>query len=211
MCKEKMNVLFLPDKVCLIILVYIIMLNEISPKTGNILIAEPFMLDNQFKRSVILLVNNSEEGDLGYIINYTSDLLIKDVLEDCPNSCLPILYGGPAETDMFNFIHCCPDKIPGGVAIGNGLFWGGDFKIMISQINSLSVNGEEISFFMGYTGWGPQQLAAEVEANEWIVSDNFNPAIIFDDSGTDPWKECILNMGEKYAHIVNFPENPKLN
>ncbi len=187
------------------------MLTNIVPKVGNILIAEPFMLDHEFRRSVVLIVNSSEEGDLGYIINYTSDLLLKDALEDCPSAFLPIYYGGPAEPDMLNFIHCCPDKIPGGLDIGKGLYWGGDFEIMISQVNSFSVKEGEIRFFAGYTGWGPGQLSDEIEANTWIVSDNFNPEIVFDESDRDPWKECIINMGEKYAHIVNFPEDPQLN
>jgi putative transcriptional regulator len=187
------------------------MLTKITPTIGNILIAEPFMLDESFKRSVVLLVNSSEEGDLGYIINYTSDLLLNEALEECPNAFLPIYYGGPAETDVLNFIHCCPDKIPDGVPIGNGLFWGGDFGIMKSQINNFSVKEGEIRFFMGYTGWGPKQLATEIERNEWIVSDHFDPSLLLEDSDIDTWKECIINLGERFAHIANFPEDPQLN
>lgn len=187
------------------------MLTKIKPKTGNLLIAEPFMLDDNFKRSVILLANSSEEGDLGYILNYTCDLLLKDALEQCPNAYFQIYYGGPAEPDVLNFIHCCPDKISGGIDLGNGLFWSGDFEIMISKINDFSVTEDEIRFFLGYSGWGPKQLESELTSNSWIVSDNFNPEIIFDNSDSDTWKECVINMGERFAHVANFPEDPQLN
>lgn len=187
------------------------MLSQIEPKTGNILISEPFMLDDNFRRSVVLLTECTEEGGIGYILNYRSNLLLKDVFSDCGDVSFPIFIGGPVAPDTLNFIHSCPDKISGGLPIGNGLYWGGDFEILKLHINNYSISKEEIKFFIGYSGWTPKQLTDEIKINSWIVSDKFNPAIVFDDSEHDIWKESIINMGEKFAHIVNFPENPQWN
>lgn len=187
------------------------MLSKITPKAGNLLISEPFMLDDNFKRSVVLLTESSEEGEIGYILNFKSNLLLKDIFQDCWDASFQIFIGGPVAPDTLNFIHSCPDKIYGGLDFGNGLFWGGDFEMLKLQINNYAIKEEEIKFFIGYSGWTPKQLANELRENSWIVSDNFNTDIVFDDSDKDIWKESIINMGEKFAHIVNFPENPQLN
>jgi putative transcriptional regulator len=187
------------------------MLNEIAPEVGNIIIAEPFMLDPNFKRSVVILVDKNEEGDLGYIINQKSTLLLKDVIEDCWDADFEIFFGGPVSNNTLHFIHSCPEKITGGLAIGNGLYWGGDFELLKAEINNYNILDSEIKFFIGYSGWVKGQLESEIKENSWIISNKFNPAILFDNSGMDPWKEAIINMGQKFAHIVNFPENPELN
>ena len=74
-----------------------------------------------------------------------------------------------------------------------------------------NIKEDEIKFFIGYSGWSEEQLDDELAVNSWIVSDKYNPDMIFDDSKTDLWKEAIINMGTKYAHIANFPTDPALN
>ena len=187
------------------------MLSKVLPATGTLLISEPFMTDPNFKRSVILLTEHSNEGVVGYIINHKSDVLLKDVIPECWDADFCVYFGGPVENDTLHFIHQIPDKIPGGIDLGNGLFWGGDFESLKTEVNSYHIKEHEIKFFIGYSGWSELQLKDELAANGWIVSDKYNSEIIFDDSETDLWKEAIINMGVKYAHIANFPEDPALN
>lgn len=187
------------------------MLNKIIPEKGNILISEPFMLDSNFKRSVILITDYTDNGHVGYIINQKSDFLLRDIIPDCWDANFQVYFGGPVANDTLHFVHACPDKIEGGIALGNGLFWGGDFESLKLQINSYALKEEEIKFFIGYSGWTAKQLVDEIKENSWIVSDRYNPDIIFDYSDVNIWKEAIINMGQKYAHIANFPEDPALN
>jgi putative transcriptional regulator len=51
--------------------------NDIKPGTGKLLIAEPFLTDPNFSRSVILIAEHSEDGDIGFILNQTTNLLCK--------------------------------------------------------------------------------------------------------------------------------------
>ena len=56
------------------------MLNTIPPQTGSLLISEPFMIDPNFKRSVVLLSEHTEEGTLGYVLNQKSEHVLKDLV-----------------------------------------------------------------------------------------------------------------------------------
>ena len=187
------------------------MLNKVLPEKGTLLISEPFMMDPHFKRSVVLLTEHNLEGTVGYVLNHKSDFLLKDVISDCWDADMQIYLGGPVATDTLHFIHQCPDKIPGGVELGHGLFWGGDFETLKLQINNYNISREEIRFFIGYSGWSEEQLDDELANNSWIVSNKFNPDMIFEESDSNLWKEAIVNLGVRYAHIANFPEDPAMN
>lgn len=187
------------------------MLSQVLPEKGTLLISEPFMADPNFKRTVVLITENSAEGTIGYVVNQKSDYLLKDLIADCWDANMQVFIGGPVAPDTLHFIHSAPEKIKDGVYLGNGLFWGGDFEDLKSQVNSYSIKDEEIKFFIGYSGWSKNQLDDELDSNTWIVSNKFNPDMVLDNSEIDIWKEAILNMGVKYAHITNFPQDPNLN
>ena len=187
------------------------MLSKVLPQKGTLLISEPFMADPNFKRTVVLITENSADGTVGYVLNQKSDFLLKDIIVDCWDANMQVFIGGPVANDTLHFVHSVPEKISGGMDLGNGLFWGGDFESLKTQINNYNIKEEEIKFFIGYSGWSLDQLDDELEMNAWIVSDKFDPAMVLDDTDADIWKEAVLNMGIKYAHITNFPQDPTLN
>ena len=59
--------------------------NNVPPKKGRVLIAEPFLPGNYFSRSVVFLVAHSEKGTVGFILNKEIDFEIKDVFPDFPD------------------------------------------------------------------------------------------------------------------------------
>ena len=187
------------------------MLSKDIPTKGTLLISEPFMADPNFKRSVVLLTEHSLEGTVGYVLNQKSDFLLKDVISDCWDANFQVYIGGPVAADTLHFIHQIPDQILGGADLGNGLFWGGDFEALKILINNYAIKEEDIKFFIGYSGWSKDQLHDELAVNSWIVSNKYNPAMLLDEDDSKLWKEAILNLGVKYAHIVNFPQDPALN
>lgn len=187
------------------------MLNKVKPNKGTLLIAEPFMADPNFKRSVVLLVETNEDDIIGYIINHESEMLLKDLISECWDADFLVYLGGPVANDTLHFIHNRPDLIPEGFDLGNDLYWGGDFETLKNLINNYSIKENEVRFFVGYSGWSKSQLKDEIASNSWIVSDKYDAEMVFDDTKTDLWKEAIISMGVKYAHIANFPEDPTLN
>ena len=189
----------------------IIMLNNIKPKTGRLLISEPFMADPNFKRSVVLLTEHGEEGTVGYILNQVGNLLLKDVIQDLWAADNQIYFGGPVAADTLHFIHRAYDKLQSGEEIGNGIYWGGNFETLKILINTNAIEESEIKFFMGYSGWDDGQLKRELDQNAWMVSDISHPDIIFGNDDEKLWRDVIVNLGPKYAHVSNFPIDPSLN
>lgn len=187
------------------------MISKIEPKSGSLLLSEPFMLDPNFKRSVILLTECTEEGSIGYILNNKSEFLLKDILPEFPDTNFPIYIGGPVGNDTLHFIHSCNDLMNSGVEIHEGVFWGGNFETLKLLIENQQIGEDEIKFFVGYSGWGENQLQSELQQNSWLVTNKYNPAIPFLDNEENLWKEVVVALGPKYAHIANFPENPMWN
>ena len=101
---------------------------QILPETGRILVAEPFLSDNYFKRSVVLLTEFTPEGSIGFILNKPLDISIQDVMADTPDFDALVLMGGPVGRDTLHFLHTLGDTIQGSRKIMEGIYWGGDFE-----------------------------------------------------------------------------------
>lgn len=187
------------------------MLTNSKPQTSSLLISEPFMQDPNFKRAVVLLTEHNDEGTVGYVLNQRSNLLLKDILPDCLEATFPVYIGGPVGNDTLHFIHRCYDRINSGIEIAEGIYWGGNFEALKLLINSNGISDSEIRFFVGYSGWAEGQLENEVQQNSWLIANTFNSELLFIADDDSLWKEVVVNMGPKYAHIVNFPENPMWN
>lgn len=190
---------------------FIRMLSSISAAAGRLLISEPFMMDPNFKRSVILLTEYSEDGAMGFILNQQSEFLLGDILPDVAYAEMPVFIGGPVGSNTLHFIHCCPEKIADGIEIGEGIFWGGDFDKVKELITNYQLTAKEIKFFMGYSGWTSQQLDDEIKEDSWIVADKLNTGTIFTEDEENLWRQVVISLGQRYAHIANFPQNPSLN
>lgn len=187
------------------------MLNDVQPQTSSLLISEPFMLDPNFKRSVVLLAEHNEEGTIGYVLNQKSDYVLGDILPDFAGSFFPIYIGGPVGTDSLHFLHRCYDRMNSGDEVVKGIYWGGNFETLKLLIENNQVSESEIRFFVGYSGWDIGQLARELEQNSWLVTNQYNPDFIFSEEKDNLWRDIVVGLGPKYAHIVNFPENPMWN
>ncbi|MGB4399681.1 MAG: YqgE/AlgH family protein [Daejeonella sp.] len=186
------------------------MLSPVKPQKGNLIVSEPFMLDPNFKRSVVLLTELEEQGALGFILNQKSDFIVSDLISD--SACnFPVFIGGPVANDTLHFIHSCYDKLNSGIEIMDGIYWGGNFEALQVLIANNQLDKSEIKFFIGYSGWGEEQLEGELEQNSWLVSNSFNSEVIFVEDEENLWREVVIGLGPKYAHIANFPENPQWN
>ncbi len=187
------------------------MLNSVTAATGRLLISEPFMMDPNFKRSVILLTEYADAGAIGFILNHQSEYLLGDILPDISYSEMPVYVGGPVAANTLHFIHCVPEKIEGGIEICDGIFWGGDFEMVKQLAADYQLDETEIKFFMGYSGWTENQLNDELKENSWIVAEKCSADTIFAKTEQNMWKEVVISLGQRFAHIANFPENPQLN
>ncbi|WP_243732456.1 YqgE/AlgH family protein [Pedobacter metabolipauper] len=168
-------------------------------------------MDPNFSRSVVLVTEHEEQGTIGFILNHPSALLLKDLIPELENADFTVYIGGPVATDTIHFIHRCYDKINDGEEIAKGIYWGGNFETLKILIKNNSIQADEIKFFIGYSGWGVKQLEQELKENTWIVSDQYHPDAVFSTNEEELWREVIVNLGPKYAHVSRFPHDPRLN
>ena len=183
---------------------------NIAPAKGKILISEPFLRDSYFKRSIVLLTEHNKEGSVGFVLNKPIDLSVNEVFKGFPEIDAGVSIGGPVGTNTVHYIHILGDTVPNSVNVIDHIYWGGDFDIIKGLIKSGEITKDQIRFFLGYSGWHPNQLENELAENSWIVTD-IDPSKIMEISSPDIWKDLLKKLGKKYKMWSNFPENPGLN
>lgn len=182
----------------------------ISPGPGTLLIAEPFLKDPNFMRTVVFLCDHQEEGSFGFVINKLFDHTLDELMNDLDELKLPVFYGGPMQMDTIHFLHQYPDLIPGSYEVLDGIFWGGDFETAINMIRSGTIQPEKIRFYIGYSGWGQGQLNDELKEKSWLTAQG-NRKLVFHKKADEIWKESLKNLGGDYEALANYPIDPQLN
>ncbi len=183
---------------------------RLEPKKGSVLISEPFLMDNYFKRSIVLLTEHNEDGTIGFVLNKPVGVSINKVIDNFPAIDAEVALGGPVNTSSLHYIHTLGDIIPNSLPVLGNIYWGGDFEAVERLIASGNINNTQIRFFLGYSGWSPNQLENELTENAWVVSD-ISPDEIMTPMHRHFWKKTLQRMGSKYEMWSNFPENPEMN
>lgn len=186
-------------------------MTSLKPEKGVLLVAEPSIIgDISFNRSIVLLAEYNEHGSVGFILNKPLEYKLNDFIPEL-NSTIPVYNGGPVEQDNLYFIHKIPELIPNSIEISNGIYWGGDFKEIVSLLQEDKIDETEIRFFLGYSGWSNDQLEQELEVNSWVVIVNEYENEILGKSDSNFWKEKMIEFGGDYLIWSNAPENPNYN
>ena len=184
-------------------------LNNLKPKKGRLLLAEPFMDDNHFARSVIYMCEHNKTGSYGFILNNNLNIKLDEIIPDIEIPNISVHYGGPVNSSNLFFLHQLGDIIENSVKISDKIWTSGDFNQIIEFINMGILDINKLKFFLGYSGWTNNQLATEFDSNSWIATEIIEENIF--SKNEDLWKEVLLNRGGKLKAIANFPINPKDN
>jgi putative transcriptional regulator len=176
---------------------------------GQLLIAGPSLLDPNFWRTVVLVIEHTDEGALGLVLNRPSETTVGDAvpqLEELVDLEDQLFIGGPVQPS--SVIVLAEFEDPGDAAL-----------IAFDDVGVLGAGGslEEVSAgvrkgraFVGHAGWGPGQLDAELERGDWILE----PAKLQDAFATDPselWTDVLTRKGGSYALIARMPPDPSVN
>jgi putative transcriptional regulator len=182
-----------------------------NPIPGNLLISEPFLQDENFVRSVILLCEHNPEGSFGFVLNKPSILQLHELMEDLCFIQSEVFIGGPVEQNTLHFIYFGSKVLEGSFQIGEELWFGGDFDSLIQKIRSNELSIHSVRFFLGYSGWGPDQLFEELEQNTWIICEENLTLSDLENPEEDLWRILLKNMGGEFRVIANYPLDPRLN
>lgn len=182
--------------------------NNLKPTSGCLLLSDPFLDEDFFRRSVILLCEHSSEGSFGFVLNNLLDIDLHEIDQDFPNIKAVISVGGPVETESLFYIHSFGTLVSESTPINDELSIGGNFEQIKSLLNENEKNRLKIRFFLGYSGWDKLQLAREMNENSWIVATNISNEEILAIPKKDFWQMCIEKQGDRFKTISKFPINP---
>jgi putative transcriptional regulator len=182
----------------------------IEPGPGILLIADPFLKDPNFLRTVVFLCEHREDGSFGFVLNRKYENTLDELIPDVEGFKLPVYYGGPVQLDTIHFLHQYPDDIPGGEEVMKGVYWGGDFTKAVELIKSGDMDFNKIRFYIGYSGWRDGQLNEEIKEKSWLTV-KANRKLIFQTSPENVWKDSLKHLGGDYEMMIHFPTDPQLN
>jgi len=176
----------------------------VSPLTGQLLVAMPQMQDPRFARSVVYMCAYSEEaGAMGLVINKTIDALTLDELyahlkieavrqETLANRPRPVHFGGPVDPGRGFVLHSDDYREEATLDIAGGF-------AMTTTIDILRAIGKgegprQSLLALGYAGWAPGQLDAEIQANGWL-SVAADAGLVFEDADDSKWQRALKKLG----------------
>jgi putative transcriptional regulator len=176
---------------------------------GQLLIAGPTLLDQNFWRTVVLVVEHTDEGALGLVLNRPSDTSVAEAVPQLEELLDPdeiLFVGGPVQASSVIMLAQFED--PGDAA----LLAFGDVGVLgtASSTEELAPGVRSGRAFVGHAGWGPGQLDGELERGDWILES----ARLEDAFTTEPeelWSEVLTRKGGSYALIARMPSDPSMN
>ncbi len=184
--------------------------NTLLPQKGRILISEPFLMDNYFKRSIVLITEHNEDGTIGFVLNKPINMKVNEIASDFPPINSVVSLGGPVQTNTLHYLHTLGDIIPGSIKVMDTIYWGGEYEVIKRLLESGILTNENIRFFLGYSGWQSNQLEDELNDNAWVVADIHSNEIMIPMSKYF-WNKTLHRLGKKFQMWSNFPENPQMN
>jgi putative transcriptional regulator len=180
-----------------------------SLQSNRLLIAEPFMQDPEFTRSVVFLCNHEESGSFGLTINQKTEHSIEDFLPEIKNISFPVFSGGPVETNTLFVLHNHPDILQ-GEEVAPHVYLGADFDALVNVLEHSPKSLTQIKFFLGYSGWGAKQLNNELDQEAWIVCPS-EAQIIYSEDEPQIYKNSLKLLGDDFSSIALLPKHPSLN
>jgi putative transcriptional regulator len=179
---------------------------------GRLLVAAPPLVDPNFDRTVVLMLEHGDEGALGIVLNRPSETALDDVLPEwrplasdptqvfvggpvSPDSVIALASGGPLGTTVESFVPILDDL--------------GTIDLGLDPLD-LGAALEDLRVFVGYAGWGPGQVEGELEADAWFVTDLARS----DPFSTAPetlWRTVLRRQRGRLAMFANYPADAGTN
>lgn len=169
---------------------------------GKLLIAAPSLFD-YFRRSVVLLLEHSDEGAMGVILNRTSETPVAQAvpaLAELADGDELVRLGGPVSPESVVALGDFDDPDEAGALVS------GTLGLLDPDRSTASLR--RLRVYAGYAGWGPGQLEGELDEEAWIV-EPARPDDPFDDG--DIWSAALQRKGGAYALLATMPAEPSLN
>jgi putative transcriptional regulator len=184
--------------------------NRYRPAKGRLLVSGPYLSDPYFRRTVVLLCDHNEEGSFGFVLNRHMEMNVSDLVDNMPPIGSKVSIGGPVQSGDLYYIHTLGPHIEGSQEIVHGVYMGGEYEQLRAIMTTDPKLARHVRFFVGYSGWGSDQLEGELEDKSWLITPG-DKRTIMNTRSRDLWGETLRAMGKEFAPLANFPEDPTLN
>jgi putative transcriptional regulator len=187
---------------------------------GRLLVATPDLGDPNFERAVVLMLEHTEEGGVGIILNRPSDTPLGeagaewDGWDELAADPAVVYVGGPVSPTA---VICLarPRKPSNTERASAAIDGAGGFQPVLGDVGVADLtrepdNVDAVRLFAGYSGWGAGQLEGEVAAGAWFVIDADPGDALTDDPGT-LWRDVLRRQQGRLALFAACPADPTLN
>ncbi len=178
----------------------------------GLLLAMPQLDDLNFSRAVVLMIEHGDEGSFGLVVNQPSELSAGELLAS-----LDLPWNGPANATIWAGGPVMPTSgwvlhSPITSIEDTSSELAGGTTVVLSEDLWLSTSPdklrliaetppERVRILLGYAGWGPGQLAAEMASGSWLHADA-DAAILFDTPPDKMWSAALKSLGIDPETIV---------
>lgn len=172
------------------------------PLAGKLLVATPRLIDPNFYRAVVLMVQHDEQGALGLVLNRVTTEAVEDYLPEWSRHLIPpglVHYGGPVE----------PEVAIGLGLTNEGMYAGVSGLALVDLTDEPGPDAPMVKVYSGYSGWTEGQLEEEVDTGSWFVV----PAAP-DDPFANPdtqWRTVLRRQTGLLSVVSTYPDDPGLN
>ncbi|WP_293576202.1 YqgE/AlgH family protein [Phaeobacter sp.] len=169
--------------------------------TGELLIAMPGIGDHRFEYSLVLLCSHDDSGAMGLIVNKAADGVglsnLLDQLEISITSeqaaTLPVRFGGPVETQRGFVLHS-PEYQSAVNTLPVSDHFAMTATVDILEDIAVGRGPSQVLVMLGYAGWGPGQLEAEIAMNGWL-NVPATSELVFDLPDSQKWEAALRALG----------------
>ena len=166
----------------------------------------PQLLDPNFHRTVVLVVQHDESGTFGVVLNRPTDLLAPSLcstleIEWCGSAEDGIDWGGPVDPQTGWVIFGEDEPIETGDAVtqvSEGVQFAGSLEVL-RQV--ASDPPQDLRVLLGYAGWGPGQLELELSEGAWLVAP-VSRKVVFEVGAPEMWEHVVRSLGIEPASLV---------
>ncbi|MGX7682068.1 YqgE/AlgH family protein [Jatrophihabitans sp. DSM 45814] len=187
-------------------------LPPLPPGPHRLLIAAPALVDPEFFRTVVFLIEHDETGSVGVIINRPSHAPVGQILpdwQDVMSEPSVVFNGGPVQRDGALGL----GRLAGSTDAGNGLraVSGGLALVDLdANPNEVAVGAASLRVYAGHSGWGVGQLEAEIADGAWFVVAGGLDDVFSERPGT-LWRTVLRRQPAPLSLLSTFPVDVGLN
>ena len=170
-------------------------------RRGMFLLAAPRLADPRFARTVVLLLEYDETGTLGLVVNRPTRLSLQDALATpLPGSGGHVVFsGGPVEHRRLIALLRSPDAVEDAEHVFGDVYASGSIDTLRRMLER-DGHAADVHTYLGYAGWSPGQLDAELARGDWIVTPA-DAASIFDTPPIDVWYDLMRRNAGRWVRF----------